>query len=223
MKKMFLICVLFLSTPAFSQTEMLFATVNQDTVTILDSNAYRNCLMYNEWDIYVSGNQINLFERDTFTDCALCNCLFDFSVTFSNLTPGNYNASVFYFSMAPFCLQDTIFVGSVSFSISSKNHRDPIQIISEYTNPCHLPNGISEANSENFLEIFPNPATETITLTLPSLAGPAEVSVFDALGKEVIKLKVCKVESEVRVDVAKLPAGLYFVKANGYVGKFVKE
>jgi hypothetical protein len=90
--------------------------------------------------------------------------------------------------------------------------------------------GISE-QVKNSIIISPNPATTSITLQIPQLESDAEVCVFNSLGEQVIKLKFCKavtsdglrVTSEVRIDVAHLPAGLYFVKMNNYSGKFVKQ
>ena len=78
--------------------------------------------------------------------------------------------------------------------------------------------------TENVFLLKPNPTSSSITLNMPPLQGDAEVCIFNSLGEQVIKLKVCKaVTSEVRIDVAHLPAGLYLVKMNNYSGKFVKE
>ncbi|MFH0893478.1 MAG: T9SS type A sorting domain-containing protein [Bacteroidota bacterium] len=82
--------------------------------------------------------------------------------------------------------------------------------------------GISEHDFDSFA-IKPNPATSSITLQMPQLEGDAEVCVFKSLGEQVLKTKLHKAKSEVRIDVAKLPAGLYFVKMNNYSGKFVKQ
>jgi hypothetical protein len=63
---------------------------------------------------------------------------------------------------------------------------------------------------------------------MPQLEGDAEVCVFNSLGEQVLKTKVHKAESEVRLDVAKLHAGMYFVRMSDagcriYTGKFVKQ
>ncbi|MFH0895863.1 MAG: T9SS type A sorting domain-containing protein [Bacteroidota bacterium] len=76
---------------------------------------------------------------------------------------------------------------------------------------------------EKQISISPNPATTSITLQMPQLESDAEVCVFNSLGEQVLKTKLHKAKSEVRIDVAKLPAGLYFVKMNNYSGKFVKQ
>jgi hypothetical protein len=76
----------------------------------------------------------------------------------------------------------------------------------------------------NGFMIYPNPARSEITLKFDkSFEKDVIVSVFNSLGEIVIKQKMCKTESDVRFDIARLQAGIYFVKVNGYSGKFIKQ
>jgi hypothetical protein len=111
---------------------------------------------------------------------------------------------------------------------------DTLKYIDNYFNDCYFGNGPYNGISDlvkNEITLSPNPTTSSITLRLPQLEGDAEVWVFNSLGEQVIKLKVCKavtsdelrVTSEVKIDVAKLQPGLYFVKTNNFSGKFVKQ
>ncbi|MFH0895341.1 MAG: YCF48-related protein [Bacteroidota bacterium] len=78
-------------------------------------------------------------------------------------------------------------------------------------------------NSQMNIPVYPNPANDYVILALPESADIAEVSIINSLGDVVLKSKVHNAKSEVKIDVAKLPNGMYFVKMNNYSGKFVKQ
>jgi hypothetical protein len=124
-----------------------------------------------------------------------------------------------------FC-KDTMYLGGGFITIDG----DTVNHIAKWTGGNYVDTcGNNSAINENAMEsnnvlIYPNPATNEISIKLNKpLENDACISVFNSLGEEVIKLKVQKVESEVKIDVAALPAGMYFVKVNGYSGKFVKH
>ncbi|MBX7141798.1 MAG: T9SS type A sorting domain-containing protein [Chitinophagales bacterium] len=83
-----------------------------------------------------------------------------------------------------------------------------------------------DSEGEIFVEVFPNPASTTIHLQLPST--PATITVFNLLGEKVREEKVSLPAGqagggEITMDVSELPAGLYFVRTEeAMVGKFVK-
>ena len=83
--------------------------------------------------------------------------------------------------------------------------------------------GIQSAQNVNLFSIFPNPAGNFIYLSISAPEKNMTFSVFNAMGEEVRTLKVGNAESTVTIDVAGLPAGMYFVKAGNYSGRFVKE
>jgi hypothetical protein len=68
---------------------------------------------------------------------------------------------------------------------------------------------LNEAN----LKIFPNPASEHITISFPDVThtGQREIIIFNSLGMEVKRIRLMKGDEETRVDVSELPAGIYFV------------
>lgn len=78
------------------------------------------------------------------------------------------------------------------------------------------------------LEIYPNPATQSITLQIPSEAPTLSVSITDLLGRELnhqIIMNGTFGSSE--MDISRLPGGFYLVSANTpdgkvYVGKLRK-
>ena len=76
------------------------------------------------------------------------------------------------------------------------------------------------------LNIFPNPATDYIQLSLDrSITEQAELRIVDAQGRVVYTVKTANFAEQ--IEVANLPAGMYFVRLeidNEVVsGQFVKR
>ena len=83
-------------------------------------------------------------------------------------------------------------------------------------------------NDTHKLIIFPNPTSDFITITLSNkglqpFATTDKVQIFDILGIEIKDLTPALSKGEgVRIDVSKLPAGVYFIRIGDKVEKFVK-
>ncbi len=67
--------------------------------------------------------------------------------------------------------------------------------------------------NEAKLKIFPNPATDHITISFPDVThtGQREIIIFNSLGMEVKRISLIKGDEETRVNISELPAGIYFV------------
>ncbi|MFH0895756.1 MAG: T9SS type A sorting domain-containing protein [Bacteroidota bacterium] len=78
-----------------------------------------------------------------------------------------------------------------------------------------------EEPTRNIL-IYPNPTNNQITIQTTQSKNSFILSIFNSIGKEVIKQNVNPQENEVKIDVSTLPPGIYFVKIQNYTGKFVK-
>ncbi len=74
-------------------------------------------------------------------------------------------------------------------------------------NTLALPTATAEL-TENNVAIYPNPATDQVTVRLDN-NFPATIVIRDLLGKEVGMLRTNKLETE--VDVAALENGIYFL------------
>ena len=76
------------------------------------------------------------------------------------------------------------------------------------------------------LSLFPNPATTTITLTLP-VSKPSTITIINTLGVEVMSHSIAAHPNPVSLNIASLLAGAYFVvvRSEGevFTVKFVKE
>lgn len=81
-----------------------------------------------------------------------------------------------------------------------------------------MPTGISPVNISNTdFSIFPNPVTCELKINPSSLLN-RDIEIFNVLGKKILGIKNQKV-----INVSTLDAGIYFLKINNIVKKFVKE
>ena len=89
-----------------------------------------------------------------------------------------------------------------------------------------IPAGIVETANDNSLNIFPNPASNQLTITNPRFAIESIV-VFDMLGQKVYSERPTNINHQLTVNVSELSSGIYFVKVKGEkeerVVKFVKQ
>jgi len=78
-------------------------------------------------------------------------------------------------------------------------------------------------NPQNNISIYPNPATNTITLISTTSLPKAEVEISNILGQAVFD-KVYNSLWQANIDVGGFVSGVYLVRVNGvYSGRFVKE
>ena len=73
-------------------------------------------------------------------------------------------------------------------------------------------------NEATTISLYPNPATNVVSI---NAENAAEVQIIDMAGRTVMSVNV--VEGENTISVADLNRGVYFVKMNGAVVKFVKR
>jgi len=82
--------------------------------------------------------------------------------------------------------------------------------------PCELVVSINSLEENNEFDIFPNPASEIITISLPKNSSTMECYVFDNTGKELKRFIV--VAGENLLDISILKQGSYLVQVeNSYV------
>ena len=89
------------------------------------------------------------------------------------------------------------------------------------------PLSVLDGNQFQDNSISPNPATDYITIStsnkgFQSFATSDNVQIFDMLGIEVISESIHPMTSSHRMNVEKLPPGVYFIRIGDKVEKFVK-
>jgi len=77
------------------------------------------------------------------------------------------------------------------------------------------PTGIDNWHAEERWQVFPNPAYEQVIIIVPSEAtGEAQVQILNLAGV-VVKQQTVNPESRITLQVADLPAGIYFLRIAG--------
>jgi trimeric autotransporter adhesin len=88
-------------------------------------------------------------------------------------------------------------------------------------NPDCIPMAVAEV-TETTPTIYPNPATETLTINAG--VAIAHISISNAMGQQVLELHPTGGKKSVEANVQHLPPGMYIVRVNDvWVGKLVKE
>lgn len=90
----------------------------------------------------------------------------------------------------------------------------------EYTQYCST-NSIEEVDLNREIQLFPNPASETLTISLPENASTTECILVDNLGKEMKRFSVSGVENI--LDVSDLNKGIYLLKIGEEIRKISIE
>ena len=91
------------------------------------------------------------------------------------------------------------------------------------------PNAIIENNVSTYVDLFPNPASESLSITFsyPNGGDVKEISVFNSIGEKVLGENFSSKKFTNKLFVGNLPSGVYFMELkdekNLYRTKFMKE
>lgn len=84
---------------------------------------------------------------------------------------------------------------------------------------------IEEVGKEQLLNVFPNPANEAITISIPD--GQVGYNIYHVFGKLVHTLnkEILGGRNSIMIDVSNYPSGMYYVKSQNhkYTFKFIKN
>jgi hypothetical protein len=80
--------------------------------------------------------------------------------------------------------------------------------------------GIEEQSTEK-VQLYPNPVGNSLNLVFADNDLPEKVEIIDVTGRVVMSMNV--VDGTTTVNVESLNAGVYFVKADNIVKKFIKK
>ncbi|MEI6090073.1 MAG: T9SS type A sorting domain-containing protein [bacterium] len=81
------------------------------------------------------------------------------------------------------------------------------------------PIGVEDEEADSIITISPNPATNFIEISKPCL--DCNIEIYNVLGEKVISASA-RHAVQLRINIADLPKGMYFVKAGERITKFVK-
>jgi hypothetical protein len=95
--------------------------------------------------------------------------------------------------------------GSIVFIVDNASGCNSVDEVSE---ACELL-GVAESEAIRELKLFPNPTSDILTIEMRNVALPAEVCIFSAAGRELMKHLVAF--SGFTLDCRSLPSGFYHV------------
>ncbi|MBK6833199.1 MAG: T9SS type A sorting domain-containing protein [Bacteroidetes bacterium] len=81
--------------------------------------------------------------------------------------------------------------------------------------------GINELSNQNSFAITPNPANESVTISVDSREENMKIEIYNTLGQKVIEQKLENTETQILIS--ELQAGTYFVKLNGKQNQTTKK
>jgi hypothetical protein len=122
--------------------------------------------------------------------------------------------------------RDTMYLGGAFSAVNgdSSIHRITKQLIYEI-DVCGNTTGIHEEASTNALNIYPNPASNTLSINLPE--NTSELRIYNYAGQLVEQTMLSNKEQIIQLNVASYPSGIYLLQAQGqqdvHVKKFVKH
>lgn len=102
---------------------------------------------------------------------------------------------------------------NVTYTVSGSNGNCSNTAVSNVV--VNLCLGLGEAfTNATTIAVYPNPATDYLTVIHPSVSISAEIRVYDANGKLAISKKV--ISQEETIDISKLAKGIYFVEITNH-------
>lgn len=113
-----------------------------------------------------------------------------------NTTSANYtdiglaNSTLYYYQVAAYNTSDTAY--------------------SNITSGTTLATGISTLANEASIFVFPNPASDVLTVSLPVSNHPAQLTIFNNIGQAVLSQQIC--DNQTIINISELVDGVYFVK-----------
>lgn len=212
--------------------------IRQDTlnkkiyIVLTDSTTER---IFYDFSLQV-GDTVNSVLHDLASDCLGFGAETIYLID-STLINGNYH-KVFYIqgSCADMSLSYIEGIGS-SYGLIFPNRSDEkeshisctkVNGLTYYpsnTSPCNLTTNVADVDKKYFFDVFPNPANNEINIAFPDSEAPANITLFSPLGQILITEKLYGEKN--KIDISKLPKGLYLlsINVNGkiYTKKIIKE
>ena len=83
--------------------------------------------------------------------------------------------------------------------------------------------GIVETDNYPSLRVYPNPTSGQLIIEMSDIEHRvSEIQIFDVVGRK-IQSKIVNLKSKITIDISHLPNGMYYLKIDNHVVKFVKE
>lgn len=203
-----LVIFLVITFSEFSQSQNIFATVDGNIVTLSETGTQRNCGALYKMTVNLDDHYMKWVQLDTGIS-ANCLCVFDLSVTYGPLEPGDYTVDVYYtWPYEP----DQFFEGSTGFTISGDRDTEDGIIISQYQSDCYSGEGIADPDGagQDSFKLYPVPLNdgEHLHLEVTPSTGKAVLEIFTLTGKLVYSKEY---EGNQKIQDSFLKDGLFHV------------
>jgi hypothetical protein len=218
---LFLLAFLMLF-PFTSSAQSYHADVIGDTVILWETGAWRNCGSMYTAEVTQEGFILNWYQVDTGMT-ATCYCVFDLSVTYGPLEPGDYTARIYYTdAWAP---TDTIYEGSVDFTINSqRSGPEGGGVIGNFQSDCYSGQGIADRNADLAFRVFPIPVSlgEMINIESEKVLEDAVLEIFTVTGQKVYSRSYkgpSRILEQINSQSILPGAGIYIFKLSAAEGR----
>jgi len=71
--------------------------------------------------------------------------------------------------------------------------------------------------------VYPNPATDFVTISIKDRNKNHTISIFDPLGREVLKKEIVSGKQDLKLSVEQFTTGTYFVKISSENASITKK
>ena len=83
--------------------------------------------------------------------------------------------------------------------------------------------GIAAADNYHSLRVYPNPTRGQLTINNEELREGTVVEIYDVAGRAITNFQISTSNSQLNIDVSQVANGVYFLKMDNKVRRFVKE
>jgi hypothetical protein len=117
-------------------------------------------------------------------------------------------------------LTNETFYAQMIFASGDNPHSDKHPLLQVcYT----VPTGINEISNENGITVFPDPATDEVTIKVANQNEEAKIELFNATGQKVGSWQFEAGNKEIKLNVKSFAEGIYFIKVSDGNSLFVKK
>ena len=197
---------------------ILGVEVYGNSAILKNDSVCRNCGAEYEMIIYqLAGDTLGWYQKGS--GLAICDCLFNLSVTLDSLNPGDY------FVKTSFQGADTVYIGLITFTIIEQNSFSGFVKTDEYQSPCGIVGTDEHKQMQNSITLSPNPASDQLTINALDVRNKTIYQIYNSSGLKLIEGEIKL--NETQLDISALPRGVYFVRLQNEkmveMGKMVKE
>ena len=141
---------------------------------------------------------------------------------------GSASVSVTDGGIAPFTYlwstgEETEMITGLEPGTYSVNVTDAAGCTSTKTVDVSVANNLSDISMDQVFQIYPNPASSSVTIDLTSIAGLQNQIQITSMNGAIIWETANASTSMIQIDVTAWPAGIYFLQVNNEAGSFVQQ